>query len=313
MSKRIKILLGIIFSLLFLLILFFFGAEWYKNKYFIRSTNTNVFVEQGGAALGLSMRTGYSASDSKEAGYAPASDSSVSPTTERLVIKSGEVTIVVKDVRAVIKNITEFVEQKNGFVVNSQVYKSGLAPYGVITVRIPSREFESGILEIKSLGEVQRESVNGNDVTEEYVDLDARLRNLVATEKQFLDILKKADKITDILAVERELSQVRSNIEGLEGRMKYLKTSADMSSLTIHLSTDPNVLPTIEDPNEWKPLAVLKAAVRGLISVGKSLANLLIYFFVFVPLWILIGLVIWAVRALIRRSRRDVGGMNFKE
>lgn len=308
-------MLGTILSLLFLLVLFFFGAQWYKNKYLVRSTNQDVYVGQSvdGAALGLSMRTGYSASNSKEAGnYSPTADSSAPQEIERLVIKTGEVTVVVKDVRAVIKSISEFVEQKKGFVVNSQIYKSGLAPYGIITVRIPSKEFESGILEIKSLGEVQRESVNGNDVTEEYVDLDARLRNLLATEKQFLDILKKAEKITDILAVERELSQVRSNIEVLEGRMKYLKTSAEMSSLTVHLSTDPNVLPTIEDPNEWKPLAVLKAAVRGLISVGKNLANLLIYFVVFIPLWLLIVLIVWVARLLVRRARRGEEGMNFK-
>jgi hypothetical protein len=316
MPRWAKILLGIAVAVLVVLILAVLGSSWYGKGRAGGSISGSYDAAQTVGEFGLGVRTGLTQESYKAVGdnnsIAPAPASSPSLPTERLIIKTGEVTVVVKDVPETIKNIASYIEKNGGFVVSSQVSKSGLAPYGEITVRIPAKGFESGLLEIKTLGDVQRENVTGNDVTEECVDLDARLRNLLATEKQFLIILEKAEKITDILAVQRELSQVRSNIEVMQGRMKYLKTSADMSSLTVYLSTDPNVLPTIEDSNEWKPLAVLKSAVRGLIAVGKGLANVVIYLAVFIPLWILIALVIWGVRALIRRAHARSEGMNFK-
>ncbi len=317
MPRWVKILLETIVIVLAFFVLLLAGFNWYRGNFTVGSSNGSYGIEPTTRDVEIGMGSGLASDSFKMVGEntsgmpTPVSSNEVR-LVERLIIKTGEISVVVKDVPVTIKSIANYAEKNGGFVVNSQISKSGLAPYGEITVRIPSKEFEKGILEVKSLGDVQRENVVGQDVTEEYVDLDSRLRNLMATEKQFLAILAKAEKITDILAVQRELSDVRSNIEVLQGRMKYLKTSADMSSLTVYLSTDPSVLPTIEDSNEWKPLAVLKAAVRGLIVVGKSLANLVIYFAVFIPLWILIALVVWVVRMLVLRARRRSEGMNFK-
>lgn len=317
MPRWAKILLGIVAAILVVFVLTAIGLVWYKNGYHSYSSTGNSYsVSPAISEMGFGASTGLGRSGSKTEQYV-ASDmstpnSSPAQSAERLIVKTGEVSIVVKDVPGTIKNIASYAEKNGGFVINSQVSKSGLAPYGEVTVRIPSKGFEAGMLEFKALGDVQRENVMGKDVTEEYIDLEARLRNLVATEKQFLAILAKAEKITDILAVQRELSQVRSEIESMQGRMKYLKTSADMSSLTVYLSTDPSVLPTIEDSNEWKPVAVLKSALRGLIATGKWLANFIIYFAVFIPLWILIVVVVWGIRALVRRSRARTDGMNFK-
>lgn len=317
MPRWAKISLGIVVAVLVVLVLTVLGAKWYEETRYSGSSDSSYDVSPATGEMELSVPGGSSGrvSSPKMSEKGISAQTVASPESlpaERLIIKTGEITVVVKNVPETMKNITSYVEKNGGFVVNSQVSKSGLAPYGEITVRIPSKGFENSILEVKSLGDVQRENVKGEDVTEEYVDLDARLGNLVATEKQFLAILEKAQKIDDILAVQSELSQVRGEIESLKGRMKYLKTSADMSSLTVYLSTDPNVLPTIEDSNEWKPLAILKSAVRGLVAVGKSLANLAIYIVVFIPLWILIALVIWAIRALIRRAHNRSEGMNFK-
>lgn len=316
MPRWAKILLGIVAAVLVVFVLTLIGLNWYTENFRTSSVGGSYGVASMSQEIGLGMRASGLAQDSMKSAEdsvsTPAPASSESLPIDRLIIKTGEVSVVVKDVPGTIKSIAAYVEKNGGFIVNSQISKTSLAPYGEITVRIPSKGFDSGLLEVKSLGDVQRENVVGSDVTEEYMDLDARLRNLMAAEKQFLTILEKAEKIPDILAVQRELTQVRSNIESLQGRMKYLKTSADMSSLTVYLSTDPSVLPTIEDSNEWKPLAVLKSAVRGLIAVGKWLANLVIYLAVFIPLWILIVLIVWGIRALVRRSRARSEGMNFK-
>jgi len=224
-------------------------------------------------------------------------------TVSRLIIKTGYFSVVVKDVTMATKAVVEFAEKNGGFVVSSNVYKSGLAPYAEVVVRIPAKEFDKGVQEVKAIGEVKSERVNGQDVTEEYVDLEAQLKNLRATENQFLSVLTRAEKITDILAVQRELKIVRGEIERMEGRIKYLRQSAEMSTLTVNLSTDPNVLPTLDETNKWKPLAVLKDAARSLLEVGKSLVNLLIWLVVFIPFWAVLGLVVWLVVKAYRRIR----------
>ena len=121
--------------------------------------------------------------------------------------------------------------------------------------------------------QVNSKQVQGQDVTEQYVDLEARLKNLRATEGQFSEIMKKAQKIEEILAVQAQLSQVRGEIESLEGRKKYLDQNVDYSVITLSLSTSEDQLPVIDSADQWKPLGVLKDAVRDLLDLGKGILN----------------------------------------
>ena len=224
--------------------------------------------------------------------------------SDRLIVKTGTLTITVEDVPATIQAIGQYAAEHNGFIVMSQLYKNGLAPSGQITVRIPSDVFDAGVGDIKRLGEVADERVDGQDVTEEFVDLEARLKNLRSTEEQVLAIMKQAAKIQDILDVQRELGSVRGQIEQIEGRMKYLRESARLSTLTVFLSTDPSALPVINDDDRWQPWAEAKAAARSLLDVGRALVTGLIRVIVFVPVWGGAILVIWLVYRLVRRRQR---------
>ena len=201
------------------------------------------------------------------------------------------------------KQVSAFATANGGFVVSSYVSKNEVAPTGRITVRIPVNIFDRGVEEIKKFGDVQSEQVDGQDVTEEYVDLDSQLRNLRATEEQFLAILRQAQKIEDILAVQRELTQIRGQIEQIQGRMKYLKQSAQLATLSVSLSTDPSGLPVVDDGEQWRPLAVIKDALRSLVGLGKNIAELAIWLVVFIPIWLGFGLVIWLVRRWFRRRK----------
>lgn len=232
------------------------------------------------------------------------SDESV--TTDRLIIKTGSLSMVVENVRESIALITNYATEKGGFVVSSDVRKSGVAPYGEITIRIPVDVFDSGITDVKAMGEVESETVNGQDVTEEFVDLDSQLKNLRASETQFLQIMGRAVKIEDVLAVQRELTWVRRDIERIEGRMKYLTQSASLSTLTVYLSTDPNVLPALDDTEKWKPWAEVKSAARSLVEIGKGLVNFAIWLVVYIPLWLVIGLVIWLIVKKLKKKNRNV-------
>ena len=116
--------------------------------------------------------------------------------------------------------------------------------------------------------------------------------------------MKQAVKIEDILAVQRELTNVRGQIESMEGRMKYLKESAAFSSLTVYLSTNPEQLPVLDNGNTWKPLATVKDALRGLQDLGKKIVDVFIWVAVYIPLWIVLILVIWMVRRWYRKTQQ---------
>jgi hypothetical protein len=220
----------------------------------------------------------------------------------RMIIKTGSMSVVVKDVRASIEQISNFTQQSGGFVVSSNISQSGAAPYGTIMIRIPVDKFDMSIGEIKKFGEVVSETTQGEDVTAQYVDLDSQLRNLQATEEQFLTILKQATKIQDILDVQNQLTEVRGQIQSIQGQMKYFRESAQLSSLTISLSTDPNILPVVEKQgDQWKPFAEVKDAARSLLDVGKGLVSIVIWIGVFTPVW---GLILIIIIVLVRRMRR---------
>ena len=214
---------------------------------------------------------------------------------ERLIVKNGTLSLVVDDVTASIDRIKTYTEAHDGFVVTSNVQKRGVAPVGTITVRIPSESFDEGFAEFETYGEVEERRTDGRDITEEYVDLDAQLKNLRATEQQFLNILNRATKVEDILAVQRELTWVRQSIERIEGRMKYLRESADLSSITVHLSTDPSALPILEQQNQWRPLGVLKDAARSFVEFGQAVVNFIIWLIIFIPWFLLLALIVRGV------------------
>ncbi len=231
-----------------------------------------------------------------------AADTTVN-SSQRLIIKTGTLSMVVKDVPEAVKRVQDFAKTKGGFVVSSNISKDGLSPFAEVTIRIPSDVFDGGVQEVKAMGEVKSEIVNGQDVTEEYVDLTSQLRNLQATQTQFLKIMEKAVKIEDVLAVQRELSRIQGEIEVLQGRMKYLEQSAKLSTLTVYLSTNPENLPVVDDQEKWKPVAVVKDAVRSLLDMGKGLINAIIWVVVYLPVWIVLGGLVWIIRRQWRKMQ----------
>jgi len=231
---------------------------------------------------------------------APAVDGEVE-AQERLIVKTGSISLLVENVRSAIEAVSAYAESHDGFVVTSEYNKYEYGPYGTVTIRIPADMFDSGVEDVRAFGEVTSQRVNGQDVTEEYVDLDAQLSNLRATENQFLEILKQAREIDDVLAVQSQLSYVRERIDRIEGRMKYLRESAAMSTLTVHLSADPNNLPVLDEGDTWKPLAVVKNAARSLVYVGQAVVNAIIWMVVYIPVWLVIGGTVWWVVRLLRK------------
>jgi hypothetical protein len=313
MQKQTKIVLGVAIAIITLIIVAVVLS-------FRQAIETSSSEYAGGGVMGMiapapamdmavSQRNSLAVEESVSyTKTAPDStDNDLSQSTERLVIKTGRFSIVVADVPTAVKSVNEYAVQKNGYVVSSETSKAGLAPYATVIIRVPATIFDEGVGDIKALGDVQSELINGQDITEEYVDLEARLKNLRATESQYLEIMKKAYKIEDILQVQNYLSNVRAEIESMMGRMKYLKDSADMSTITVNLSTDPEALPVVDDTDKWKPWNAVKESARGLLGLAKSLSYVVIWFAVYIPLWIAIALVGWiGYRVVKKRMNRKI-------
>lgn len=155
---------------------------------------------------------------------------------DRMIIRTANMQLVVDDVRDTMDKITDLSENLGGFVVASSSWKEGERVVGQITVRVPSSDFNYAMGVLRSLAvEVNSETTSAQDVTEEYVDLEATLRNLEATETQLLKLMEKAEKVEDILNVQRELSRVQQDIERTKGRMQYLERTSAMSLIQVSL------------------------------------------------------------------------------
>ena len=237
-------------------------------------------VSPVGVGRSLQIEQGIGALKSGEA-FAPSTSLAVpqdtSSLTEKKIIRTGSLSLVVQSAEQAVKDITDITQKQNGFVQSSYVSedKEG-SKRGSITVRIPSSIFFETIQAIKALAQiVEVEQTNAQDVTEQFIDLEARLKNLRATEVQYLELLKRSGSVKDILEVTRELSQVRGQIESLQGQIQYLERQSDMATITVSLSEVPTVRLSLKN---FQPINAIKAAFRTLASALISLINLFINF-----------------------------------
>jgi hypothetical protein len=223
---------------------------------------------------------------------------------EQRIIKNGNITAKVDNAEETAKNISELATRYEGFVQSSNIYESSTgAKSGTIIIRIPVAKFEAAFSEIKTFAtQVVSESVSGQDVTEEYIDIQSRIKNKRAEEEQYLDILNQADTVEDILMVTERLNWVRQEIERLEGRLNYLENLTDMSTITTFISEEEKIQIPVE---KWRPIETIRIAFRAMIVGLQSLADVAIWILMFAALIALpIGVVIWIIVWIIKKIRR---------
>ena len=199
--------------------------------------------------------------------------------TDRKMVRSGSLDLIVKDPTAAAGKVGQFAGQLGGYVVMSEVNRSADSPYASVTLRVPVARLEQAREQIRSLGvRVESEKLAADDVTHRYVDLEARLRNLRATEIQYLSILKNARTIEDTLAVTEKLDNVRGEIEQQQAEFATLSSQVETVVLTVSLraEADAQVLGL-----HWRPLYQLKLAVRdgldGLANYSASMVTFLLF------------------------------------
>ena len=213
--------------------------------------------------------------------------------TDKKVIKNGDLNLRVDSVDKAAQKVTTIAKANGGDVYSSNFYQSGTnnAKSGTITIKVPVANFEKTFEDIKkSAIVVIRESTSGVDVTMEYTDLQAQLKNSQAEEQSYLKLLDSAQKMDDILAITQQLSQVRGQIESLQGRIRYMDSQTDMATISATLTEDVNV--TVVD--SWRPWQVVKESVNALVKNVQGWVDFLIKLVILaIPVLLLYGLVVF--------------------
>lgn len=229
----------------------------------------------------------------------------VAQATDRKIIRNAELSIEIDTPKEAQARIASIAESHGGFVVTSEFKQSGSGASKptesvTIVVRVPSSQFSPALDAIRGTGNrVIQEKVSGQDVTEEYIDLEARIRTQKALEGQFLEIMKQARKVEDALEVQRELADVRTEIERLEGRRRFLDNKSSLSTITVTLQTP---APLVTATTTGFGHDVKNAFGDGIDTAVAIVLGVIRTAIVLVPITVLILLPGWLVlRRLIRR------------
>jgi len=244
---------------------------------------------------------------------AAGSGNSTAPTTDRLVIQNAELTIVVKDVNARAGQIQDMAKQMGGYVVSvniGQTYANDgtQVPQAQVVVRVPVDQLDTALEQVKKDAvDVQNENRTGQDVTDQYVDLQSQLTAKQAAADQLLKIMQDATKTEDVLAVYQQLQQINSDIEVLKGKIKYYEQSAALSAISVNIVAEDTVKPIVVAG--WKPQGVARDAIQNLIYFWQGFIDWLIGFVLYtLPVLITIGipfyLLFLLVRFIIRKTRK---------
>lgn len=288
--------------LLSLLLLAGCGSALQRSR---ESTATS--VPQGASDISVANRS--------EQGTAPAQVSlqqadqsqSIAEAIDRKIIRDANLTLEVGAPAEVQRKITSIAETLGGFVVTSESKQRqvGDAQQELevnLVVRVPATQFQAALDQIHSAGDrVVAEKISGQDVTEEFIDLEARVRTQKALEAQFLEIMKRANKVEDALEVQRQIAEVRTEIEKIEGRKRFLANRASLSTITVNLQT-----PTAIAVNTSGFGRKVREAFADSIEVAIAIVLFLIQFvIVMIPVFILIILPLWLIaRFVLRRLRK---------
>jgi hypothetical protein len=230
---------------------------------------------------------------------------------DRKIIKNAEVSVLVEDSDIAIDRLTQVVGDVGGYIVSSRIwYQPHLDgesyKYATITLGIPVDQFEVTMRRVRGLAvRVQDENASGEDVTDQFVDLQSRLSNLEATQARIQSFLEDAKTVDEALRINQELAAIEAQIEEVKGRMNYLSDRSAFSTITVTLSPElPDVEPApAPKPKPWTPSETLKDATETLVKAYQGIIEFAIWIVVAVlPILAPPVLVVWLLIKLLRRK-----------
>ena len=219
---------------------------------------------------------------------------------ERKIVTNVDMNIRVDDVNGAMELVTNLVDTSGGFVVSVSRTEDEFESFAFMSFRVPSNNLEVTLSRVRDISErVERENRSSQDVTTEFVDIEARLGNLRAAEQQLMVLFERSGKVSDVLEVQRELTNMRGQIESLQGRLNYLSQTTATSLVSVWFHPTTSTAP-ISDPG-WSPSETARGATRGLAAFGRWAADVAITVAIFSPVWvpivvIVLGVVLWDQR-----------------
>ncbi|HPH94642.1 MAG TPA: DUF4349 domain-containing protein [Anaerolineaceae bacterium] len=272
-------------------------------------TASNAPVAQDKAFEGESAPS--AAARDSSTGGATANYAGTGQVQEEMIIKNAQISIVVVDPAASMENINKLASEMGGRLGSSNLSKYTTSdgseyPRANITIYVPSEKLDEALARIKAevqdpATDVRSENVTGENITKEYTDAKSRLANLEVTEKQIQKMMEDTKTTDEALAVYRELTNIRQEIEVLKGQIKYYEESAALSTISVELTAKTSLKPVVIAG--WQPAGVARDAIQALVDALQGLANLLIWFSLFcLPLILVFAIpafLIW--RFIIRR------------
>ena len=219
---------------------------------------------------------------------------------EKKIQRNANLSIEVKNLDDSINKLNEIILLLNAEIISSN--KGGAdfgQPYSNIRIRVASNNLNSAIGEFKKLAtKIISENVYTNDVTEEFIDTEARLNIMKSTEDRFNLLLSKSETVEEIIQVEKELMRIRGDIESLEGRLNYLSKTTDTSEINLNLNEK---IPVTGE--SWKINESFTSALQNLSSFAKNLADFLINVIVFIPFIIALAILIIIIRRFTKKKK----------
>lgn len=272
--------------------------------------SSSVAAPSGGAAAGGDVAfvadSSLAASNqaSTPAAGIDASGAASAVLDSRKIIRSATLRIEAKAVLEALNTATRLSDQVGGYVVSSRTWHVDNQPYATLSFAVPVDRFEEALTQTRSLGDVQDENVSSQDVTSQFVDLEARIVNLEATATRIRTFLEETKNVAEALNVNRELSTVESELEVLKGQRNALGQQTAFSTVNIDFFPVPLVVTTeevLETVQSWSPVLTFNAALDVLLALARTGLDVLIWVLTLgLPMLIIVGLLWWIVRRLMR-------------
>ena len=300
-KKAFYVALILVLSALLCLILFTGCAKSKASESVALKDTVNAKSTSGMAESAQSTAAGAALAEGETGQQNQNQSESNLPTIKPKIIKSAVISIeVAKDTfeESMVK-ITKIAESAGGYVSSTESYSNeeGKITSGRILIRVPGEKFDNAIDSIKKTGDLKSINISGQDVTQEYIDLESRLKNFEAQEKVLLDLMSKSTSVKDSIEVQKELSNVEGEMEVIKGRMNYLDNMVGFSTIDVSVA-EPLVAPPVQGGG------FLNAVKRGAEGAIKVLNGLAFFFIAISPLLVLAGIILLIIRASIRSRNK---------
>jgi len=234
------------------------------------------------------MLTPMKSKEMASEGAAAAEDNAI-VITEAKVIKTSNLRFETPDINESYQNIQKAITKHKAIIQDDVSGKDYTSAYRNITVRIPNTEFNAFIDEIsQGVNHFDRKEISSQDVTEQYIDLEARMNAKKKLEKRYLELLAKANKVSEILEIEKQLAIIREEIEAKEGQMRYLQNQISMSTVNIEMYTNNASESGVTVSYGSKIWNSVKSGFNGLSSFILGLISIWPFIIIFVVLFVLI-------------------------